>query len=104
VGFAARYNLWKKLFSIEVGYSQGVVEYLDKVRSVAIALRESRAEVSDKVLVTVALQGLNKEFDTLVSMVTHEEQPTFDSLIALLEEEAIRKGMRPGGSAILGED
>jgi len=80
------------------------VEYLDKVRSIAIALRESRAKVSDEVLVTIALQGLNKEFNTLVSMITHGEQPTFDSLIALLEEEAIRKGMRPGGSAIARED
>jgi hypothetical protein len=104
VGFAARYNLWKKLFSIEVGYSQGVVEYLDKVRSTAIALRESGAVVSDEVLVTVALQGLNKEFDTLVSVVTHGEQPTFDSLTALLEEEAVRKGMKPSGSIFPGEN
>lgn len=104
VGFAARYNLWKRLFSIEVGYSQNVVEYLDKVRSVAIALRESGAVVSDEILVTAALQGLNKEFDTLVSVITHGEQPTFDSLTALLEEEYVRKGMRPGGNVVPGEN
>jgi len=103
VGFAARYNLWRTLFSIEVGYNQGVVEYLDKVRRTAIALRESGAVVSDEILVTVALQGLNKEFDTLVSVITHGEQPTFDSLTALLEEEAVRKGMKPAGNIAPGE-
>lgn len=104
VGFAARYNLWKRLFNIEVGYSQGVVEYLDKVRSIAIALRESGAVVNDEILVTAALQGLNKEFDALISVITHGEQPTFDSLTALLEEEAVRKGMKPSGSVIPGKD
>jgi hypothetical protein len=104
VGFAARYNLWRTLFSIEVGYSQGVVEYLDKVRRTAIALRESGAVVSDEILVTVALQGLNKEFDTLVSVITHGEQPTFDSLTALLEEEAVRKGMKPAGNIAPGDN
>jgi len=92
------------LFNIEVGYSQGVVEYLDKVRSVAITLRESGAIVSDEILVTAALQGLNKEFDTLVSVITHGEQPTFDSLTVLLEEEAVRKGMKASGDVIPGEN
>ena len=81
-----------------------MVEYLDKIRSIAITLRESRAVVNDEILVTAALQGLNKEFNTLVSIITYGEQPTFNSLTALLKEEYVRKGIRPRGSVIPGEN
>lgn len=92
-GFAARYNMWKRLFNIEIGYTTNIVEYLDKVRSVAIELRESGAEVSDEILVTAALQGLGEKWDTLVTVITHGETPTFDGLTALLIDEVARKGM-----------
>ena len=93
VGFTARYNMWKTLFRITIGYNTDVVEYLDKVRSVAITLRESGAEVSDEILVTVALQGLGEKFDTLIAVITHSEvPPTFDALTTLLTEEVARKG------------
>jgi len=96
VGFAGRYNLWKRLFNIQAenGTSLTVIEYLDRVRGIGIALKESGAEVSDELLVTAALQGLGQGFDTLVSVITHSrEQPTFDSLTILLQEEASRKRM-----------
>jgi hypothetical protein len=38
-----------------MGYSTDVVKYLNKVRSVAITLQESKAEVSNEILVTIAL-------------------------------------------------
>jgi hypothetical protein len=93
VGFAGRYNLWKRLFNIkaETRSSLTVMEYLDRVREIGIALKESGAEVSDELLVTAALQGLGEGFDTLVSVITHGERPTFDSLTILLQEEASRK-------------
>jgi hypothetical protein len=50
-----------------------VVKYLDKVRRTVIVLRESRAIVSNKILITIALQGLNKEFNTLVSIIIYGE-------------------------------
>lgn len=99
VGFAGRYNLWRRLFSVEAN-SLTVMEYLDSVRSIGIALKESGATVSDELLVTAALQGLGREFDTLVSVVTHGEQPTFDSLTVLLQEEAARKGTSTAGGSV----
>jgi hypothetical protein len=102
VGFAGRYNLWKRLFKVETenGTSLTVIEYLDKVRTIGIALKESGAEVSDELLVTAALQGLGQGFDTLVSVITHGEQPTFDSLTVLLEEEASRKKISSVGGPV----
>lgn len=99
IGFAGRYNLWKRLFSADAenGTSLTVMEYLDRVRGIGIALKESGAEVSDELLVTAALQGLGQGFDTLVSVITHGEQPTFDSLTTLLQEEASRKSMSTVG-------
>lgn len=102
VGFAARYNLWTKLFSInaENGNGTTVIEYLDRVRDIGIQLRESGAEVSNELLVTAALQGLGDNFDTLVSVITHGEQPTFDSLTMLLLEEAHRRNVGSVGGPI----
>ena len=47
------------------------------------------------------LQQLHKEFDALVSVITHGEQLTFDSLTTL--EEAIQKGIRGSASKVAGE-
>ena len=88
------------MFNIEVRYSQGVIKYLDKVKSVVIVLRKFRAIISNEILVIIALQSLNKKFDTLVSIIIYGEQPTFDSLIILLEEEAIRKRMKASKDVI----
>ena len=85
--------MWKTLFRITIGYSTSIVEYLDKVRSVSITLRESGAIVSDEILVTIALQGLGEKFDTLIAVITHRETPpTFNELTALLTDEVARKG------------
>jgi hypothetical protein len=92
VGFAARYNLWKTLFTIKPGYGNDIVAYLDKVRGVGIQLKDSGVEVPDELLVTAALQGLGKDFDTVVSVITCGKEPSFDSLAALLSEEVERKG------------
>lgn len=100
VGFAARYNLWKRLFVPGKYGGLGITEHLDRIREVGIQLKESGAEVSDELLVTAALQGLGEGFDTLVSVVTNGKQPTFDSLAMLLKEEASRRGLGTIGGPI----
>lgn len=90
VGFAARYNLWQKLFSVTPGHT-GVVAYLNEIRGVGIQLKDSGATIPDELLVTIALQGLRKEYETVVSVLTcGKEQPTFESLEGLLNEQSAR--------------
>jgi hypothetical protein len=95
VGFAARYNVWKQLFTVEFRNSENIEEYLDRVRGWVNTLREGGAEVSDEIMATVALQGLGKDFDTVISVVTcAKDRPTFESLRGLLLEEEARKPKR----------
>ena len=47
---------------------------------------------------------MNKEFNTLVSVIIYREQPIFNSLIILLEEEAVRKRMKALRDVILKEN
>jgi hypothetical protein len=95
VGFAARYNLWKQLFTVECEHGDKIEVYLNKVRKLVNTLKEGGAEVSDEIVVTVALQGLKKDYDTVISVVTcGKDRPTFESLRGLLLEEEARKSGR----------
>jgi hypothetical protein len=101
VGFAARYNVWKQLFTVKFEHSENIEVYLDRVRGWVNTLKEGGAEVSDEIMATVALQGLSKDFDTVVSVVTcAKDRLTFESLRGLLlEEEARKKSTRDHDSA-----
>ena len=43
---------------------------------------------------------MNKEFDTLISIIIYREQPIFDSFIILLEEKTVRKKMKASKDVI----
>jgi len=50
------------------------------------------------------LQSLNKEFDTLVSIIIYKEQLIFDSFIILLKEKAVWKEIKALKDVILEEN
>jgi hypothetical protein len=85
-GYAARYNIWKNLFTVAIE-DTGVTEYLDRIRGIELALRETEVVVPEELVVSAALLGLGNRFSTLVTVVTHGDPPTLDKLCALLLDE-----------------
>jgi hypothetical protein len=97
-GYAARYNLWRKLFTLKFETEKGISGYLDKIRGIVTALREAGVTVSEEIVVSVALVGLGDLFSTLITVITHKELPSLDSLSALLLDKEARIQMKGIGS------
>ncbi len=86
-GYAARYNLWRRLFTVRFETDKGISVYLDKVRGIVTALREAGVTVSEEIVVSAALTGLGDLYGALITVITHGELPTLDGLNALLLDE-----------------
>lgn len=94
-GYAARYNLWRSLFTM--GIEKNVSGYLDKIREITVALHEAGVIVPEEVIVSATLMGLGDNFATLITVITHGVMPTLDSLGALLLDEEAKFGSKVKG-------
>ena len=99
-GYAARFNLWRSLFTSRI--DKGVAEYLDRVRGTLVALRDTGVVVDEEVVVSAVLVGLGNRFETLVTVITHGEMPTLDSLCTLLINEEAKGTILTGGGLVEG--
>jgi gag-polypeptide of LTR copia-type len=88
-GYAARYNLWKSLFTLAIE-DNGVSGYLDRIRGIELGLRETGVVVPEELIVSATLLGLGNRFGTLVTVVTHGDPPTLDKLCAVLLDEEVK--------------
>jgi len=93
-GYAARFNLWKGLFTI--GIDKSVSEYMDKIREIELALREAGADPPEELVVSAALFGLGTRFGTLITVITHGDPPTLDKLSAILLDEEAKANIGSG--------
>jgi hypothetical protein len=91
-GYAARYNLWKRLFTLAIDDNE-VSGYLDKIREIDLELREAGIVAPEELVVSAALLGLGNRFTTLVTVVTHGDPPTLDKLTALLLDEQAKSSI-----------
>jgi hypothetical protein len=74
-GFSARFYLWQKLFTLRHAnyHSEGAKStesYVDSCRSLCEQLRSSGAEVSDEIVASALLKGLDKSYKSFVVMTT----------------------------------
>lgn len=84
------HNVWRGNRSIE--------EYVAEIKQTFADLACINVEVCDDDLVSVMLNGLGKDYKSLVTFVSvHGKMPDFDELVALCLQEEVKLGA-PGAS------
>ncbi|KAL5772494.1 hypothetical protein ACOSQ2_012418 [Xanthoceras sorbifolium] len=65
-------NYWQQLQRTAKG-SMSIDEYLTKMKSLADQMEVAGQPIQDSELITIVLAGLDREYDSMVSLITHQK-------------------------------